>query len=148
MTRRLYLAVDVHNDDLADPRRTITEVLSGIFEALAAGPDMDRRAVLVAGSWDSISNAVAAGMWRSTETPAPLHVLDVQVAALKASHYNADNPRVEACEVSYDATEERPPTIVQGGSEIAWWHPAGSPLPAPPFGTRLRVEIHPHYEGS
>jgi hypothetical protein len=148
MARRLYLAVDVHDPELNS--RDITSALHGVFSSLADGPQVDRRAQLVAASWDRISTAVADRP--PTPSPirsAPFHTLDLQVVTVGASGMNVDRPLVEAVAVKrhrvLDGAPIIPPTIINNGDMIAWWHPTDAMAP-PPFGTRLTVEIHPHRE--
>jgi len=151
MARRLYLAVDVHDDMLSAPHRAIADALPGVFHALASPRDGARIAQLVAGSWDRISAAVVDRAPRhDPETrSAPFHTLDLQVVSVGASSSNVDRALVEAVAVKrhrvLDGAPVDPPTIVDNGDRVKWWHPLDAMAP-PPFGTRLTVEIHPHRE--
>jgi hypothetical protein len=154
MARRLYLAVDVHDNMLAAPHRAIADALPGVFHALASPRDGARIAQLVAGSWDRISAAVVAGdpSRHDPETrSAPFHTLDVQVTGLNASTLDARRPRVEAVAVGRprgpdgEILPNAQQTPSADGARVEWWHPIESMAP-PPFGTRLTVEIHPHRE--
>jgi hypothetical protein len=144
MARRLYLAVDVHDPELNS--RDITSALHGVFSSLADGPQVDRRAQLVAASWDRISAAVVSGdpsRYDPETRPAPFHTLDVQVVEIEASGYNANRAQVTASSIDRDGNGAPRPAL--GDDVVRWWHPLDALAP-PPFGTRLTVEIHPYRE--